>query len=57
MPDSMHITMMKDRAKHIDFATFLYEGKILLKMGKRFMQFNEDGKFINEVEFRLNSSL
>lgn len=32
--------------------TFLEHGQILLKLGQRFMQFNDNGNFINEVDFK-----
>lgn len=32
-------------------STFLEDGKILIKIGQRFILFNENGAFIDEIEF------
>jgi hypothetical protein len=35
----------------VDMSTFLNDGKILIKIRRRFMVFNINGEFIDEVEF------
>lgn len=51
MPDSHQFTLIQDTQKHVDLATFLDDGKIFLKIGNRYMLFNEYGSFIDEIEF------
>lgn len=52
MPDNMHITMIQDLQKKVDLTTFLDDSSILLKIGKRYMHFSQDGKFIEEINFK-----
>ena len=43
---------MTDFEKKVDFSTFLNDGNILLKIGFRFLIFNEFGEFIDETDFK-----
>ena len=52
LPDSTQTTLMADFEKKVDFSSFLDDGKILLKVGHRFLIFNEIGDFIDETEFK-----
>ena len=60
MPDSMTVTMMQDKEDAVDLVTYLQDGKdgkdvkILLKIGNRFMLFDDTGKFIDEIEFKMS---
>ena len=47
----MNINLLQDSLNAVDMATFLDDSSILLKMGNRFMQFTQNGKFISEVDF------
>lgn len=49
MPDSMYKTMIRDKNNVIDLATYLDDGYIFLKMGKRFMLFDQNGTFVREI--------
>jgi hypothetical protein len=35
----------------VDFSTFMPDGKILLRVNQRFMIFNSEGAFIQEINF------
>ena len=39
----------------VDFSTYLNDNKILLRVHNRFMLFESDGRFIDEVEFKNDS--
>mgnify|MGYP006089676223 CR=1 FL=1 len=50
-PDSTTKTLINDYLNQVDMSTFLEDGKILMKIGKRFMVFTSNGAFIDETEF------
>ena len=52
MPDSMHITMIQNKFDKVDLVTYLNDGRIFLKIGTRYMLFNDSGDFIDEIEFK-----
>lgn len=43
---------MSDFDQKVDFSTFLDDGQVLLKIGSRFLIFNETGEFIDEIDFK-----
>ena len=51
LPDSTQTTLISDFDRKTDFSTFLDDGQVLLKIGFRFLIFNEIGQFIDEVDF------
>jgi len=53
MPDSMNVTLIHDVEDAVELVTWLNEGNILLKIGNRFLLFNDCGNFIDEIEFRM----
>lgn len=50
-PDSAHKVIVNDHSDWLDMSSFLDDGKILVKIRRRFMVFAGDGAFIDEVEF------
>jgi hypothetical protein len=50
-PDSAHKVFLNDHSDWLDMSSFLDDGKILVKIRRRFMVFARDGAFIDEVEF------
>jgi len=52
----MNVTMIQDKNNSVELVTFLKDGNILLKIGNRFMLFNDCGNFIDEIEFRMKDS-
>lgn len=52
MPDSMHVTLIQNKRDKVDLVTYLNNGSIFLKIGTRYMLFNESGNFIDEIEFK-----
>ena len=51
LPDSTQTNLIGDYQQKVDMSTFLDNGKILLKVGNRFLLFENDGEFVDEVEF------
>lgn len=52
LPDNKDIKLLRDFDNKVEMATFLESGKILVKIGNRFMVFDEYGVFIDEAEFK-----
>jgi hypothetical protein len=50
-PDQIEKPLTNDFLNWVDMSTFLDNGKILMKIRRRFMIFKNDGAFIDEVEF------
>jgi hypothetical protein len=50
-PDSAHKVILNDHSDWLDMSSFLDDGKILVKIRRRFMVFSRDGAFIDEVTF------
>lgn len=50
-PDSAQKTLINDFMKLCDLSSFLDDGKIFVKIQRRFMIFTKDGSFIDEVDF------
>lgn len=50
-PDTTRNTLINDFLNWVDMSSFLEDGKILMKIRRRFMVFTADGAFIDEVEF------
>jgi len=50
-PDSTAKTLLNDYLNWVDMSSFLDDGKILVKIRRRFMVFTGNGDFIDEVEF------
>jgi hypothetical protein len=50
-PDSTSKTLINDYLNQVDLSTFLEDGKILMKIGKRFMVFTTNGAFIDETHY------
>ena len=51
MPDNAQKILINDYLHWVDMSTFIFEGKILVKIRRRFMVFDYKGDFIDEVEF------
>jgi hypothetical protein len=51
LPDCQHQLLARDFGGKVDLTTFLHTGDILLKIGYRFMVFDQHGAFIDEAEF------
>ena len=51
-PSSLTTTLIADLDEVAEFSTFLEDGNILLKSASRYMIFNSDGQFVDEVEFK-----
>jgi len=43
--------LINDIDQKVDMSTFLEDGKILVKIGQRFLLFDENGAFVDEIEF------
>lgn len=50
-PDKTQKKLVNDFLNWVDMSTYLEDGKILIKIRRRFMIFTSDGAFIDEVEF------
>jgi hypothetical protein len=50
-PDSTSAVVVNDFQNFCDMSTFLENGLILVKLRRRFMVFNSNGSFIDEIEF------
>ena len=55
LPSSKSETLLCDSLKRVNMTTFLENGQILMKVDNRFMIFDKDGEFIDEVEFKIES--
>jgi hypothetical protein len=51
MPDSTQKVLINDFLNWVDMSTFLEDGKILIKIRRRFMVFTAEGAFLDEVKF------
>jgi hypothetical protein len=51
MPDETEKPLINDFLNWVDMSTFLEDGKIMIKIRRRYMIFTSDGAFIDEVEF------
>lgn len=54
LPDSPNVTLIQNRQDAISLVTFCEDGLVLLKLGPRFLLFNDCGNFLDEVEFKKN---
>lgn len=45
------LTLVNDFQRQVDLSTFLENGMIMVKNRQRFLLFNSNGNFIDEVEF------
>ena len=52
-PDNMNLTLIHDVEDAVQLVTWLDDGNILLKVGNRFLLFNDCGNFIDEIEFHM----
>ena len=50
-PDSVSKVMINDHQNCVRMSTFVFDGKVLIKILGRFLVFNSRGVFIDEVEF------
>ena len=50
-PDNNDVLLLRDFNNKVQMSTFLDDSNILVKISDRFMVFNQEGKFIDEVEF------
>jgi len=50
-PDSSQKTLINDFMHLVDVSTFLQDGKILVKALRRFMIFDDEGQYVDEVDF------
>jgi hypothetical protein len=50
-PDSAQKTLINDFMRLVDISSFLDDGKIFVKVLRRFMVFTKDGAFIDEIDF------
>ena len=50
-PDTTRSTLINDFLNWVDMSSFLSDGKILVKIRRRFMIFTGDGAFIDEANF------
>jgi hypothetical protein len=50
-PDSTSRVVINDYLNFVDMSTFLEDGKILIKIRRRYMVFNCNGAFIDEAQF------
>jgi hypothetical protein len=50
-PDKTEKPLINDYLNWVDMSTFLDNGKIMIKIRRRFMIFTHDGAFIDEVDF------
>jgi hypothetical protein len=51
VPDTNERVIVNDFMNSVDFSTFMPDGKILLRVNQRFMIFNSEGAFIQEINF------
>jgi len=52
VPDTNERVIVNDFMNSVDMSTFMPDGKILLRVNQRFMIFNSEGAFIQEVHFK-----
>ena len=50
-PDSAQKTLINDFQHLVDISSFMDNGKIFVKLQRRFMIFTKDGVFIDEADF------
>tara|TARA_B110000285_G_C15032107_1_gene567330 strand:+ start:768 stop:944 length:177 start_codon:yes stop_codon:yes gene_type:complete len=50
-PDSTSRVIINDYLNFVDMSTFLEDGKILIKIRRRYMVFTCNGAFIDEAQF------
>lgn len=50
-PDTAHEVILNDPFAWLDLSSYLDDGKILMKVRRRFMVFSCDGAFLSEVTF------
>jgi hypothetical protein len=51
LPDSVTTNLIGDYENKVTMSTFLDDGDILLQVGYRFMLFENNGEFKDEIEF------
>ena len=52
MPDSKTNVLISDINGKVDMSTFLHNGNILIKIAHRYLLFDSDGGFIDQIEFK-----
>ena len=52
LPDSTSVSMINDHQDKIDFSTFRDDTNILMSVNNRYVLFDKDGIFRDEVEFK-----
>ena len=51
LPDNKTNILINDIDDKVDMSTFLTKDRILLKLAQRFLLFDKDGAFIDQIEF------
>lgn len=50
-PDTAHDVVLNDPFGWLDLSSYLDDGRILIKVRRRFMVFSRNGAFLSEVSF------
>ena len=52
LPDSTQVSLINDHQEKIDFSTFRNDTNILMSVNNRYVLFDKDGIFRDEIEFK-----
>ena len=51
LPDNKTSVLINDIDNKVDMSTFLHDGKIMVKIAQRYMLFDKNGEFIDQIDF------